>query len=82
MVKGKHSSERGSSSVEYGLTLGAVTLIAAAMFAHSSAGIKGIWNQLMLTALRSDAAQTARVQYYQCMEGAHGDSKICKTDNH
>jgi Flp pilus assembly pilin Flp len=76
-VSQKNNRERGVATVEYGITIGAVALVAAAMFAQTSAGITGVWKQATATAAKSPAAAYQTPVSYGCMANAHGDSKVC-----
>jgi Flp pilus assembly pilin Flp len=74
-------NERGVASVEYGITIGVVALVAAAMFAQTSAGVNGIWKNATAAANKSAAAHSSGSAFItspDCMYGAHGDSKVCK----
>jgi Flp pilus assembly pilin Flp len=75
IVSEKNRSERGVATVEYGITIGAVALVAAAMFAQCSDGVAGIWRQATAASGRASAATS--ISYTECMANAHGDSKVC-----
>jgi Flp pilus assembly pilin Flp len=77
-VSKKFNCERGVATLEYGIIFGAVALLAAVMFAQTSAGIKGVWNHAAAAAAKSSAASnTTAPRFLDCMAKAHGDSKIC-----
>ena len=71
------NNERGVATVEYGITLGAVALVAAVMFAQTSAGIKGVWQHASAATAKSPAAAGGSTGSVACMANAHGDSKAC-----
>jgi Flp pilus assembly pilin Flp len=71
------NKERGVATVEYGITLGAVALVAAVMFAQTSGGIKGIWQHAAAATAKSPAAASGTTSSIGCMADAHGDSKAC-----
>jgi Flp pilus assembly pilin Flp len=76
-----NNNERGVATVEYGITIGAVALVAAAMFAQTSAGVTGVWKNATAAANKSAAAHSSGSGFTtspDCMAGAHGDSKVCK----
>jgi Flp pilus assembly pilin Flp len=75
-VSKKNNGERGVATVEYGITIGVVALVAAAMFAQTSAGINGVWRHATTAATKSPAA-SATPAFLDCMANAHGDSKVC-----
>jgi Flp pilus assembly pilin Flp len=75
-VSKKNYSERGVATVEYGITIGAVALVAAAMFAQTSAGITGVWRLAAAASAKSPSASTTTTSV-GCMANAHGDSKVC-----
>jgi Flp pilus assembly pilin Flp len=77
VVSKKNCGERGVATVEYGITIGAVALVAAVIFAQTSAGIKGVWRQAAATAAKSPAVASTGVASIGCMANAHGDSKAC-----
>ncbi len=72
-MSGTKNLERGVATVEYGITIGAVALVAAVMFAQTSAGVSGIWKQA------AAAASVTMAGSVGCNSSAHGDSKICST---
>jgi Flp pilus assembly pilin Flp len=80
-VSKKANNRRGVATLEYGIAIGAVAIVAAAMFAQTSAGIKGVWKHAAVTTSQSPAAQIATTspQFIDCMAKAHGDSKICSS---
>jgi hypothetical protein len=63
--------------LEYGLTIGVVVLLAAAMYIRSSDAVTGVWKQANSTAMKSGSARTVTTKDVACMGGAHGDSKVC-----
>jgi Flp pilus assembly pilin Flp len=81
-VTKKNSRERGGFLVEYGLTVGAIALTAAALYAHSSPGVTGIWKQANAVSMKSSAAQGQGPTFIDCMANAHGDSKVCSSAGH
>jgi Flp pilus assembly pilin Flp len=78
-VTSKKTSERGIATLEYGITVGVVALIAAAMFAQTSAGVTGVWKQATVAASKNAPQNTSSPQFLDCMAKAHGDSKICSS---
>jgi Flp pilus assembly pilin Flp len=79
-MSGTKNLERGVATVEYGITIGAVALVAAVMFAQTSAGVSGIWKQAAAAAGKSPAAASVTMAgSVGCNSSAHGDSKICST---
>jgi hypothetical protein len=76
-VTNKNSRVRGVASLEYGLTIGVVVLLAAAMYIRSSDAVTGVWKQTTSTTMKSESARTITTKDTPCMGGAHGDSKIC-----